>query len=82
MGGGPSQIGMLEGVAAPVESRIFTIPDTEYSVVFSFAGQRHLLGAPYGGSRDVLVETRFELDVVGFEIILGAPKFQVIGSDR
>jgi hypothetical protein len=54
--------------------RAFAVPHGEHAVVLALADQVHLLRAPHGGGREVLVHARHELHVVRFQVRLGFPQ--------
>ena len=69
---GAGVVGVTEHVASTVHARAFAVPDAEYAVILALAPELGLLRAPQGGSRQVLVEARLELDAVGLQDAVSA----------
>ena len=61
------EIGVAEHVAAAVDARALAVPEAEHAVELAFAAHLRLLRAPDRGRRELLVEARLEVDVVGLE---------------
>ena len=56
------RIGMLERVDGAVDPGSLAVPDPEHAIDLCARKQSDLLAAPYGGGREVLVQTRNEGD--------------------
>ena len=80
--GRAGDIGVAEHVAAPVDARALAVPDGEDAVILALPAHLGLLAAPYRGRRQVLVEARFENDVVGIEKCFGAGELLVEPAER
>ena len=61
--GGAGQIGMAEDVAGAVDAGALAVPHGKDAVVFAFAAQLGLLGAPHRGGGQVLIDAALEADV-------------------
>src|SRR5207249_12082950 len=64
---GAGRVGMLERVHRAVDAGALAVPDTEYAIDPGAGEHADLLAAPYGGRRQILVETGCELDVMLLE---------------
>ena len=73
---------MAEGVARAIDARTFAVPEAEHAVETAFAAQLGLLRAPDCGGRQLLVEARLEMDVVGGEQGGDLVELQVEAAER
>ncbi len=80
--GGAGMVGVLEGVAAAIHARALRVPQREHAVVLAGPDQIDLLRAPHRGGGEVFVDAGPELDVMGLEMLLGAPQRFVQSADR
>src|SRR5579871_6581380 len=80
--GGAGVVGVLEDIAAAVDTRSFAVPHAEYAIVFGAGIEVDLLGAPEGGRCQVLVEAGLEFDVVLLDEALGLPERLVEAAER
>ena len=63
-------IRMAQRVACPVDAWRLAVPHGEDAIVLGARKQVHLLRSPHGGGREVFVQARFEVDVMGTEVLL------------
>src|SRR5271170_216784 len=75
------QIAMLERIDRSIDPRALTVPEGEDAVIAGVLHERHLLGAPAGGGRQILVEARLEDDVMRGKCSLGAPELEIDRSE-
>ena len=79
---GAREIGVAEDVAAAVDARSLAVPEPEHAVEPALAAHLRLLRAPDRGRRELLVEARLEMDVVGLEQVLQPRELQIEAADR
>ena len=60
---GPRHIGVPHHIAGPIHTGPLAIPQTENTVIFTFAAQFCLLGSPDRGGGKVFVQTLLEHDI-------------------
>lgn len=77
MAGGAGGIGVLEGIGGAVQPRPLAVPIGKDAIGLGLTRQPHLLTAPDGGGRQILVEAGLEVDVVQGQMLLRPPQFLV-----
>ncbi len=78
----PRGIGVLEDVAATVDTRAFAIPHREHAVVARLGEEIQLLRPPDRGGGQVFVDARLEAHVMALEVLLRAPQALVEAAKR
>ena len=73
---------MAERIAAAVDAGALAVPQAEHPVELAFAAHFRLLRAPDRGRRQLLVEARLEVDVVGLEQLGERDELQVEAAER
>ena len=79
---GAGRVGVLERIHRAVDAGALAVPDAEYAIDLGAGKHADLLAAPYGGRRQILVETGRELDVMLLEEAFGAPQRVVVHAER
>jgi hypothetical protein len=79
---GARGVGVLEDVAAAVHAGALAVPHAEDAVVARAREHAHLLRAPEGGGREILVHAGLEPHVVRLEMLLRAPQRLVQAAQR
>ena len=79
---GARRIGMAQHIAAPVDAGALAVPDAEHAVIGTLAPHLGLLGSPYRGGGQVLIEAGMELDVLRRKLRFGALEGLVDAPDR
>ena len=81
---GASHVGVFEHVRGAVHARAFAIPNAKHAVEFVVAGGRktELLRTPQSGGRQFFIDTGLEHDVLGLQILAGAPQRLVVTAQR
>src|SRR5690606_20711645 len=80
--GAAGRVAVLERVTGTVDARPLAVPEREHAVVAGPGEEIRLLRAPDRRRREVLVQTRLELDVRGLEILLRAPELPIEAAER
>jgi hypothetical protein len=80
--GGALVGGVLQHVARAVHAWALAVPEAKHAIEFRLRQHADLLAAPYGGGGQVLVDARLEVDGIFVEVLLGAPKRQVVAAER
>src|SRR3954463_12726182 len=74
MAGRPGGIGMLEHIAAAIDTRTLAVPHRKHAVVARLREKIELLRAPDGSRGEVFVHARLEPDVMALEVLARAPQ--------
>ena len=81
-GRGARGVGVAQHVGAAVHAGRLAVPDAEHAVVARAGEDAHVLRAPHGGGRQVLVHAGLEVDVVRLEPLGVAPQLHVVAAQR
>src|SRR5437763_16712911 len=75
-------VAVLQGVGRAVDAGTLAGPDAEDAINGGAGEERHLLTAPDGGRRQILVDAGLEVDVLALEIAPRLPERVVVDAER
>jgi hypothetical protein len=73
---------VAEDIAGAVDAGAFAVPHAEHAIIFAFAAQLGLLGAPERGGRKVFVDAGLESDMRGVEEFMRTFELLVEAAER
>ena len=81
---GASHVGVFEHVRGAVHARAFAVPNAKHPIEFVVAGgcKTELLRAPQSGGRQFFIDAGLEHDVLGLQVLAGAPQGLVVIAQR
>ncbi len=79
---GAGRVGVLEDVAAAVDSRPLAVPHAEYAVMLGARRKIDLLRAPQRRCGQILIDAGLEYDLVFGKMLLGLPQGLIQSAQR
>ncbi|MCY1297215.1 hypothetical protein D9M70_466460 [compost metagenome] len=80
MGMGAGDVAVPERIAGTVDTRTFSVPDGEHTVLVGLGGACQHLCAPDRGGCQVFVDPRLEQDIMLFQQLSGTPQLLVVAA--
>ena len=82
MRGAAGDVAVLEHIARAIHARPLAVPEREHTLHGGFRVERHHLRAPHRRGGQLLIQAGGEADVVGVQVLFGAPHFLIDPAQR